>query len=237
MICVIWHNSCTGDTLSFYQFFLHTCRCLSNLSLVNLLPCHYLLKKFSVTHQIKYKPLTLACKSFPDIAPICLLASSPPPLKKHSEVPPLAFVQSISLPAFSLFSPPVLYPFLTIHPKRLSSYESLLDFFSYETEIDQAALQGSLIHLGTRQGKEGKGTHGRTITRKVNTPFGLPGSLTSGIGRALTDTERPRRYLLCSLPGRWRPSSQFLPLEIRQTLSTPDRVPAKHAFHILKVIN
>lgn len=135
MICVIWHNSCTGDTLSFYQFFLHTCRCLSNLSLVNLLPCHYLLKKFSVTHQIKYKPLTLACKSFPDIAPICLLASSPPPLKKHSEVPPLAFVQSISLPALSLFSPPVLYPFLTIHPKRLSSYESLLDFFSYETEI------------------------------------------------------------------------------------------------------
>lgn len=52
-----------------------------------------------------------------------------------------------------------------------------------------------------------------------------------------SDNTNVRSISSALLQGRQRPSSHFLPVRIRQNLSTRNRVPVKSFFYILKVIN
>lgn len=98
---LMFHSHHLLPPSSQFQFILHTSSCLINMSLVNLQSYHYLFKKFSVTYQIEYKPLTLAIKSFPDI-PICLLILSLilllRPWRNTVKSHPWSFVHPNSLP-------------------------------------------------------------------------------------------------------------------------------------------
>jgi len=93
--------------------------------------------------------------------------------------------------------------------------------------------------FGDKAEETGGNLMGSRVRRKVNTLFKLPGFLTSNIYIAsYKPTELPQTCsLLLTREGRDQPSSHFLPVRIRQNLSTLNRVPVKTFFHILKAIN